>query len=251
MDLAGALVKHGVKIYATGGTCAHLREHGVEACEVGELTGFPALFDGRVKTLHPRVFGGILQKRNDPKHGAQGREHGLPEISWVIVNLYPFEETVAKGGATLPEAVEQIDIGGVSLIRAAAKNFEHVTVLVDPDQYEQVLRTLPAGPDAALRRLFATRAFGRTAEYDSAIARYLETGLDLRELPGSLALTLPLAKTLRYGENPQSRAAFYLARAEQVPDQLARQGTFVQQPSRSRRDVAAHGARADQASRRV
>ena len=220
VELARALAQHGTTIYATGGTCSHLREHGVQSCEVGELTGFPALFGGRVKTLHPRVFGGILQNRNDPEHGAQAKEHGIPAISWVIVNLYPFEETAAKGAATLPEAVEQIDIGGVSLIRAAAKNFDHVTVLVSPDQYEQVLGTFPAGPDAAMRRVFATRAFGRTAEYDSSIARYFETGLDLRELPGSLALTLPLAKTLRYGENPQSRAAFYLARTEQLPDQL-------------------------------
>jgi phosphoribosylaminoimidazolecarboxamide formyltransferase/IMP cyclohydrolase len=150
----------------------------------------------------------------------EAQEHGVPEISLVVVNLYPFEETVVKDGTTLLEAVEQIDIGGVSLIRAAAKNFEHVTVLVHPDQYCQVQESLPAGPDIALRRSFATRAFQRTAEYDSSIARYLETGQDVRELPGSLALALPLAKMLRYGENPQSRAAFYLARTEQLPEQL-------------------------------
>lgn len=217
---ASALAQHGVSLYATGGTCAYLREHGLDAREIGELTGFPALFGGRVKTLHPRVFGGILHDRSNPEHGAQAQEHGIPDISLVVVNLYPFEETVVKEGTTLLEAVEQIDIGGVALIRAAAKNFAHVTVLVEPDQYQQVQESLPASPDMALRRSLATRAFQRTAEYDSSIARYLETGQNVRELPGSLALALPLAKTLRYGENPQSRAAFYLARTEQLPEQL-------------------------------
>jgi phosphoribosylaminoimidazolecarboxamide formyltransferase / IMP cyclohydrolase len=220
VPLAQALARNGVGIYATGGTCAHLREHGIEVHEVGALTGFPSLFGGRVKTLHPRVFGGILKDRDDPVHTREAQEHGVPEISWVIVNLYPFEETVSREGTTLSEALEQIDIGGVSLIRAAAKNFAYVTVLTEPDQYDYVLQKLPGEPDEATRRLLATRAFGRMAEYDSAIARYLETGLDVRELPGSLALTLPLAKTLRYGENPQSRAAFYLARTEQLPEQL-------------------------------
>jgi phosphoribosylaminoimidazolecarboxamide formyltransferase/IMP cyclohydrolase len=220
VELARALVQSGTLIYATGGTRAHLLEHGIEAHDVGDLTGFPSLFDGRVKTLHPRIFGAILRDRNNAAHQAQAREHDVPEISLVVVNLYPFEQTVAKSGTTLEEAVEQIDIGGVSLIRAAAKNFEHVTVLVEPEQYAMVQETLPAGPDLATRRLLATRAFERTAEYDASIARYLETGLVVRELPGSLALALPLAKPLRYGENPQSRAAFYLARMEQLPEQL-------------------------------
>ena len=135
------------------------------------------------------------------------------------MNLYPFEATVARDGATLAEAVEQIDIGGVSLIRAAAKNFAHVTVLVAPEQYASVVAA--AGEtDLQTRRRFATRAFERTAEYDSAIARYLEAGFLATELPGSLALTLPLASALRYGENPQSRAAFYLSRTEHLPEQL-------------------------------
>jgi len=220
VELARALVQNGTLIYATGGTRAYLREHGIEAQDVGEITGFPALFDGRVKTLHPRIFGAILRDRNNAAHQAQAQEHDVPEISLVVVNLYPFEETIAKAGTTLEEAVEQIDIGGVSLIRAAAKNFEHVTVLVEPAQYAQVQESLPGGPDLQARRLLATRAFERTAEYDSSIARYLETGLVVRELPGSLALSLPLAKPLRYGENPQSRAAFYLARSEHLPEQL-------------------------------
>jgi len=219
VELARFLAARGTPIYATGGTRTHLREHGVEAHDVGELTGFPALFDGRVKTLHPRVFGAILSDRENPAHRAEAVEHGVPAISTVVVNLYPFESTVAREGTTLHEAIEQIDIGGVALIRAAAKNFEHVTVLVDPDQYGLV-REAGGTVEVTTRRRLATRAFERTAEYDSSIARYLEAGLLARELPGSLALTLPLATPLRYGENPQSRAAFYLSRTEHLPEQL-------------------------------
>jgi len=217
VDLARALEARGVTIYATGGTRAHLREHGVDALDVGELTGFPPLFDGRVKTLHPRVFGGILADRANPEHVAEAAAHGVPAIGTVVVNLYPFEATVARPGATLEEAIEQIDIGGVALIRSAAKNFNHVTVFVDPAQYALGIE---APPDAAVRRTLATRAFERTAEYDSSIARYLEAGLLANELPGSLALTIPLSTPLRYGENPQSRAAFYLARTDALPEQL-------------------------------
>jgi hypothetical protein len=217
LELAGALVARDIELYATGGTRAYLAENGLAAKDVGELTGFPSLFDGRVKTLHPRVFGAILADRANEAHERERREHGVPRIGTVVVNLYPFEATVARDGATLEEAVEQIDIGGVALIRAAAKNFAHVTVLVDPDHYSLAI-SAPEGVDLATRRVLATRAFERTAEYDSSIARYLEAGLPARELPGSLALTLPLATALRYGENPQSRAAFYLARAERLPE---------------------------------
>jgi phosphoribosylaminoimidazolecarboxamide formyltransferase/IMP cyclohydrolase len=219
--LAGGLVERGVAIYATGGTRAHLCEHGIDARDVGELTGYPALFDGRVKTLHPAVFGAILKDRANPAHRSEAEEHGIPTISTVVVNLYPFEATVAEESATLQEAIEQIDIGGVSLLRAAAKNFEHVTVLSDPSQYDVFLAAFASGGvDAATRRRFATRAFERTAEYDSAIARYLDAGLAANELPGSLALTIPIKQPLRYGENPQDRAAFYLAREVQLPEQL-------------------------------
>jgi len=217
-ELAQDLVKRGVPIYATGGTRRYLREHGVDARDVEELTGFPSLFDGRVKTLHPRVFGAILADRSSDAHRDEAARHGVPTISTVVVNLYPFEKTVAAEGATLEEAIEQIDVGGVALIRAAAKNFVHVTVLVDPDQY--ALIASGEAPDLATRRRLATRAFERTAEYDAAIARYLESGLLARELPGSLALTIPIEQPLRYGENPQDRAAFYLAGEATLPDQL-------------------------------
>jgi len=220
-ELAAVLVAQGVTIYATGGTCTHLREHGIDALDVSDLTGFPSLFDGRVKTLHPRVFGGILADRSNPTHITEAKEHNVLAISFVVVNLYPFEATVARDGATVEEAIEQIDIGGVSLIRAAAKNFEHVSILSDPSQYAAFIEALPrGGVDAPARRLLATRAFERTAEYDSAIARYLESGMLSNELPGSLALSIPVAQPLRYGENPQDRAAFYLARNAHLPDQL-------------------------------
>lgn len=220
VELARAVAAIGTEIYATGGTRNHLLEHGLEAHDIAELTGFPSLFGGRVKTLHPIVFGGILADRSNETHLAEARAHGVPAITTVVVNLYPFEKTVATPGATLEEAVEQIDIGGVSLIRAAAKNFDHVTVLIEPSQYAEYLALLPGGASRDQRRLYATRAFERTAEYDAAISRYLEAGLTANELPGSLALTMPLAQPLRYGENPQSRAAFYLGREEKLPEQL-------------------------------
>ena len=221
VPLAQALAERGVPIYATGGTRRYLREHGVDARDVEELTAYPSLFDGRVKTLHPKVFGGILHDRDSPVHREEAERHAIPRLSTVVVNLYPFEATVADESATLQEAIEQIDIGGVSLLRAAAKNFEHVTVLSEPRQYDAYIVALPSGGvDRATRRRFATRAFERTAEYDSAIARYLESGLLANELPGSLALTIPIEQPLRYGENPQDRAAFYLARESVLPEQL-------------------------------
>jgi phosphoribosylaminoimidazolecarboxamide formyltransferase/IMP cyclohydrolase len=220
-ELAGALAAAGIAIYATGGTRRHLESAGVSASDVGDLTGFPSLFDGRVKTLHPNVFGGILADRANPEHVAEAQRYGVPSIGTVIVNLYPFEETVARDGATLEEAIEQIDIGGVSLLRAGAKNYLNVSVLSDPGQYAEFSVALAVGgPDAAARRRFATRAFERTAEYDSAISRYLEAGLIANDLPGSLALTIPIKQSLRYGENPQDRAAFYLAREAKLPEQL-------------------------------
>ncbi len=219
VGLALALATHHVALYATGGTRSYLAEHGVEARDVGELTGFPPLFDGRVKTLHPYLFGAIMADRDNPAHERERAQLGLPRVRLVVVNLYPFEATVARDGATFDEAIEQIDIGGVALIRAAAKNFAHVTVLVDPEQYALV-EAAPLDVDLGVRRRLATRAFGRTAEYDGAIVRYLEAGMLAHELPGSLALTLPLRQQLRYGENPQSRAAFYLSRTEQLPEQL-------------------------------
>jgi phosphoribosylaminoimidazolecarboxamide formyltransferase / IMP cyclohydrolase len=220
VELARSLIAAGTTVYATGGSAAHLRGAGLAVRDVEELTGFPALFDGRVKTLHPNVFGGILRDAGSPVHNEQAMRYAVPLLSTIVVNLYPFESTVARDGATLQEAIEQIDIGGVSLLRAAAKNFERVTVLSDPEQYAEAIAALPQPLARDARRRLATRAFERTAEYDAAIARYLESGMVATELPGSLALTIPIEQSLRYGENPQDRAAFYLARETTLPEQL-------------------------------
>jgi phosphoribosylaminoimidazolecarboxamide formyltransferase/IMP cyclohydrolase len=176
-----------------------------------------------VKSLHPKVFGAILYDRSDPEHAAQAEKYAMPEIVAVVVNLYPFEATVAREGTTPDEAIEQIDIGGVALLRAAAKNFEHVAVLTDPSQYAEYRQAIEAGDvPQALRRRLATAAFERTAGYDASIAHYLGTAGEVlpSALPGALALTLSLAKRLRYGTNPQERAAFYLDRVERLPEQL-------------------------------
>jgi len=223
VDLAAALAARGITIYATGGTRAFLRDAGVEARDVEELTGFPALFEGRVKTLHPKVFGAILYDRNDPAHRQQAEKYAIPALEAVVVNLYPFETTVARAGTTEQEALEQIDVGGVALLRAAAKNFEHVAVLTHPAQYDEYRAAVEAGVvPAALRRRLAIAAFERTAEYDVAISHYLAAAGEVlpSDLPGALAVTLPLATRLRYGTNPQERAAFYLDRPERLPDQL-------------------------------
>jgi len=222
VELARALLEAATVIYATSGTRSFLAEHGIETHDVAELTGFPSLFDGRVKTLHPKVFGGILSNRTDETHLAQSERYRIPDIATVVVTLYPFEQTVARGGVSATEAIDHIDVGGVSLLRAGAKNFEHVTVLSDPAQYGEFARALPRGLDAAARRRLGIAAFERTAQYDAAIAHYLEgKGQVLPgDLPGSLTLTLPLATPLRYGVNTQSRAAFYLGRRERLPEQL-------------------------------
>jgi phosphoribosylaminoimidazolecarboxamide formyltransferase/IMP cyclohydrolase len=222
-ELARAMEERGFEIYATEGTRVFLNENGIGARDIEEVTGFPALFTGRVKTLHPKVFGAILYDRADPAHRAQAEKYAIPDFAAVVVNLYPFEATVARPGATVTEALEQIDIGGVALLRAAAKNFDHVAVLTHPSQYSEYRAALQAGGiPSALRRKLAIAAFERTAEYDVAISHYLAAAGEVlpSELPGALAVTLPLVKRLRYGTNPQERAAFYLDRLERLPEQL-------------------------------
>jgi phosphoribosylaminoimidazolecarboxamide formyltransferase/IMP cyclohydrolase len=222
-EVAKALADRGVVIYATGGTRAFLNERGIDARDVEDLTGFPPLFDGRVKTLHPKVFGAILYDRGNPAHQDQARIYAIHNLRTLVVNLYPFEATVTKRGTTLADAIEQIDVGGVSLLRAAAKNFANVTILSHPSQYPAFLKALDGGGlDENARRRLAISAFERTAEYDAAIAHYLATEGEVlpSELPGALALTMPLAQPLRYGENPQLRAAFYLSNRDTLPEQL-------------------------------
>jgi phosphoribosylaminoimidazolecarboxamide formyltransferase / IMP cyclohydrolase len=223
VELARAMHDRGTVIYATGGTKRHLHEHGIPAHDIGDMTGFPPLFDGRVKTLHPKVFGAILYDRANSEHQAQAEKYAIAPITTVVVNLYPFEATVAKPGTTRAEAIEQIDIGGVSLLRAAAKNHDHVAVLTHPSQYAAFIKAFEAGEiPPQMRREFAVAAFERTAEYDAAIAHYLaaEGKVLPSDLPGALTVTLPLSQRLRYGTNPQNRAAFYLDRPDRLPRQL-------------------------------
>ena len=223
IDVARALHDAGTVIYATGGTKKYLEDHGIPAYDVEQMTGFPPLFDGRVKTLHPKVFGALLYDRSNAEHVAQAQKYAIAPITVVCVNLYPFEATVAREGTTLPEAIEQIDVGGVSLLRASAKNFAHVCVLTHPSQYAEFLAAFRSGDiPNGLRRKLAVAAFERTAEYDAAISHYLGSEGEYlpSDLPGALALTLPLSQRLRYGTNPQNRAAFYLDRPERLPEQL-------------------------------
>jgi phosphoribosylaminoimidazolecarboxamide formyltransferase / IMP cyclohydrolase len=212
VELGQALAALGVRIFSTGNTQRALANAGVAAEPVSALTGFPELLDGRVKTLHPAIHGGILARRDNPAHLQQLAEAGIAPIDIVVVNLYPFAQTIARPETTLAEALEQIDIGGPTLIRAAAKNFPAVLPLVDPADYEAVLAALrDHGPDLAQRRRLAAKAFAHVAAYDATIASYLSQteGDGARELPETLTLRFSKLQELRYGENPQQAAAFY------------------------------------------
>ncbi|MBK8481317.1 MAG: bifunctional phosphoribosylaminoimidazolecarboxamide formyltransferase/IMP cyclohydrolase [Proteobacteria bacterium] len=213
VDFARALRRRGVELISSGGTAALLRQHEVPVTAVSDYTGAPEVLDGRVKTLHPKIFGGILA-RATAEHDRQCAEHGMARIDLVVVNLYPFEQTVARAETTLAEAIEQIDIGGPSLIRAAAKNHERVAVVVDAEDYVPLLAELDASDGevgALLRQRLATRAFGYTAAYDAAISNYLQRATAPEPgWPEVLSVQLRRAQALRYGENPHQAAAFYL-----------------------------------------
>ncbi|MBC2594387.1 bifunctional phosphoribosylaminoimidazolecarboxamide formyltransferase/IMP cyclohydrolase [Ruficoccus amylovorans] len=215
VDFAKGLVEqHGYGILSTGGTAKLLREQGLPVTDVSEYTGFPEMMEGRIKTLHPKVHGGLLCRRDKEDHLAQAKEHGIDMIDLVCVNLYPFEETVARRDCTFEEAIENIDIGGPSMLRSAAKNHASVTVVCDADDYAPVLDALAAGGDALtlLRRKLALKVFQRTSSYDGAIAAYLEGQVGESSalgLPERLSLQLPRAQVLRYGENPHQQAALY------------------------------------------
>ena len=222
VELGRALAALGIEIVSTGGTARLLRESGVAVREVAEITGFPEMMDGRVKTLHPKVHGGILARRDVPEHVAALEQHGIPPIDLVIVALYPFEATVARPGVTPAEAIEQIDVGGPTMIRAAAKNHASVAVVTDPSQYGPVLEELRATGGALsdeTRSRLAREAFRRTAEYDAAISRYLSSegastvkaGARTEEFPPHLVIEVERAMALKYGENPHQAAAFYRA----------------------------------------
>ncbi len=232
VDFARTLQGFGVEIISTGGTAKALRDAGIEVRQVSDVTKFPEMMDGRIKTLHPRIHGALLGLRDNPDHQAAMREHGIEAIDMVVVNLYPFEETIAREGVSLEEAIEQIDIGGPAMIRSAAKNFRNVLVLTSPDDYSEALSELTRNEGASslpTRQRLATRAFWRTGNYDGEIFRFLASRgpgpaalfgkpesavrvepAEQAELEEEFALIFLRASELRYGENPHQPAALYL-----------------------------------------
>lgn len=214
-DFARALVdKHNYKLLSTGGTAKLLRESGLEVTDVSEHTGFPEMMEGRIKTLHPVIHGGLLCRRDSEDHLAQAAEHGIGLIDLVVVNLYPFEATIANRDCTLEDAIENIDIGGPSMLRSAAKNHAAVTVICEPEDYDRALAAMDTGGETLteLRKELAIKVFYRTSEYDGTIATYLEQKQSLEGalgMPSQLRVSLPMAQSLRYGENPHQKAALY------------------------------------------
>src|SRR6266550_1868564 len=224
VNFARALSGHGIELISTGGTARALADAGLKVRDVSELTGFPEMMDGRVKTLHPKVHGGLLAIRDDAQHAAAMREHGIAPIDLLVVNLYPFEATVAKGAA-YDDCIENIDIGGPAMIRAAAKNHNDVAVVVDVDDYARVLDELKAHGGATtlgLRKSLAQKAYARTAAYDAAISNWFAKELG-EAAPAYRAFGGKLAEALRYGENPHQSAAFYRAPEQRFGVATARQ----------------------------
>jgi len=215
VPFAQVLSRAGVEMISTGGTARALREAGIEVQDLSDYTGFPEMLDGRVKTLHPMVHGGLLFLRENEEHSATAAEHGIRPIDLVVVNLYPFEQTVAKPDVTLEDAIENIDIGGPSMLRSAAKNHQSVTVVVDPADYSRVADQVSSGGETTLelRRELAVKVYSRTAAYDGAIALHLanvyEQEQPSRDLPDKLVVRADKSQNLRYGENPHQRAALY------------------------------------------
>ena len=211
VELGHALARHNVELLSTGGTAAALREAGLTVTDVADHTGFPEMMDGRVKTLHPKVHGGLLALRGDPGHAASMAEHDIAPIDCLVVNLYPFAATVARG-ADRDEVIENIDIGGPAMIRSAAKNHAHVAVVTDTSDYAELIAQLEAGGGTtmALRRRLAATAFAATAAYDATIAGWFDTVDQPQLFPAVRVMATRLASELRYGENPHQRAALYL-----------------------------------------
>ena len=219
VDFAKSLKALGWEVIATGGTMKLLRDHGIEVLNISDVTGFPEICDGRVKTLHPAVHGGLLARRDVPEHVAALRANGIEFIDLVCVNLYPFRQTIAKPGVEMAEAIENIDIGGPSMLRSAAKNFRDVTVVCDPADYAVVLDEMRAHGNTTIdtRLRLSAKAYTHTAEYDCMIATYMRAQAGL---PEKLFLEFDLVQSLRYGENPHQSAKFYRS-AEEVPFSLA------------------------------
>ncbi len=218
VELGQALARHGVELVSTGGTAKALREAGLEVRDISDLTGFPEMMDGRVKTLHPKVHGGLLAVRDDPAHVAAMVEHDIGAIDLVVVNLYPFLQTVMKG-ADRPEIIENIDIGGPSMVRSAAKNHAFVAIVTDPADYPVLVAEMDASGGATtldLRKRLAARAFAATAAYDGMIASWFGFADQGEAFPETLPITLKRGAALRYGENPHQKAAFYTATGPQA-----------------------------------
>ncbi len=213
VPFAQILAQANIEIISTGGTAKTLREAGLTVKDISDHTGFPEMLDGRVKTLHPKVHGGLLYIRGNTTHEAAAKAHGITPIDLVVVNLYPFEQTVAKPGVSLHDAIENIDIGGPSMQRSAAKNHDSVTVVVDPLDYSEIARQITENGDTTpeLRRQLAAKVYARTAAYDAAIAAHLQKEFSAGQLvlPQVLTISAPLAQPLRYGENPHQSAALY------------------------------------------
>jgi phosphoribosylaminoimidazolecarboxamide formyltransferase/IMP cyclohydrolase len=225
-ELAAALARHGVEIVSTGGTAAKIRESGAEVRDISDLTGFPEMMDGRVKTLHPKVHGGLLGVRDNPEHAAAMAEHDIAPIDLVVVNLYPFLDTVMSG-ADRDTIIENIDIGGPSMVRSAAKNHAHVAIVTDPADYALLLEQLDANGGTTLdfRKMLAAKAYALTASYDSSISQWFAFADQQERFPKTWTRASRLKMPLRYGENPHQQAALYLptgpavrgvAQAEQV-----------------------------------
>ena len=213
VEFATALKELGWEIIATGGTMTTLRAAGLEITNISDVTGFPEICEGRVKTLHPKVHGGLLARRDSEDHMAQLAENGIETIDMVCVNLYPFEATIAKEGVTMEDAVENIDIGGPSMLRSAAKNFASVTVVCDPSDYDTILAEIREGGNtkAETRLKLSAKAYTHTALDDSHSATYMRKAAGLDE---KLFLSFDAIQTLRYGENPHQQAKFYRANKE-------------------------------------
>ncbi|MCD8497077.1 MAG: bifunctional phosphoribosylaminoimidazolecarboxamide formyltransferase/IMP cyclohydrolase [Alphaproteobacteria bacterium] len=218
-EFAAALSKHGIKLLSTGGTYKTLKDAGLDVQDVSSFTGFPEIMDGRVKTLHPKVHGGILARRDEPGHVDAMNEHGIEGIDMVVINLYPFVKTM-QGGGSFDDCIENIDIGGPAMIRASAKNHDFVTILTNPADYDAVLADLDAhkGVTAPLRRRLARDAFALTASYDTAISTWLSGQLEDKEaFPPRISFAGVLSQSLRYGENPHQNAALYLTEGASRP----------------------------------
>ena len=211
VEFAKELEQCGVEIISTGGTYKKLKEEGIKAIEISDLTGFPECLDGRVKTLHPKVHAGILAKRQDPNHVEQLKNLDIEQIDFVIVNLYPFKQTILKEGVAREEAVENIDIGGPTMLRSAAKNYQDVTVVTDPKDYAIVLEELKKQGQVSLETKFylMQKVFEHTASYDAMICRYLKQERQDESFPQELTLTYEKVQEMRYGENPHQKAALY------------------------------------------